>query len=90
MINVIPWLAVQFGINYTHKVSNFTRLRLVKLQTLLVQLIPNCNANHGITYVLLESLTGQDVILNHGNKKWDTPTGTAETTFFYINFFGLN
>jgi len=28
------------GINCTRKVSNFTRLRLVKLQTLLVQLIP--------------------------------------------------
>ena len=41
---------MQFGINYTRKVSNFTRLRLVKLQTLLVQLIPNCTASHGITY----------------------------------------
>jgi len=41
---------VQFGINYTHKVSNFTRLRLVKLQTLLVQLIPDCTASYGITY----------------------------------------
>ena len=45
-VYVIPWLAVQFGINYTRKVSNFTRkvsnftrLRLVKLQTLLMQLI---------------------------------------------------
>ena len=25
-------------------------IRLVKLQTLLVQLIPNCTASHGITY----------------------------------------
>ena len=32
------------------KVSNFTWLRLVKLQTLLMQLIPNCTATHGITY----------------------------------------
>ena len=47
---MIPLLAVQFGTNYTRKVSNFTRLRLVKLQTLLVQLIPNCTASHGITY----------------------------------------
>ena len=47
---MIPWLAVQFGINYTRKVSNFTQLRLVKLQTLLVQFIPNCTASHGITY----------------------------------------
>ena len=49
-VYVIPWLAVQFGINYTRKVSNytrkvsnftrkvsnFTRLRLMKLQTLLM------------------------------------------------------
>ena len=46
----MPWLAGQFGINYTHKVSNLTRLHLVKLHTLLMQLIPNCTANHGITY----------------------------------------
>ena len=32
------------------KVSNFTRLRLVKLQILLVQLILNCTSSHGITY----------------------------------------
>ena len=47
---MIPWLTVQFGINYTRKVSNFTRLCLMNIQTLLMQLIPNCTANHGITY----------------------------------------
>ena len=60
MINMmIPWLAVQFGINYTRKVCNFTQLRLVKLQTLLVQLTPNCTASHVITYtnVTLEDTT---------------------------------
>ena len=42
-------IAAQFGTNYNRKVS----IRLVKLQTLLVQLIPNCTASHGITYTNL-------------------------------------
>ena len=49
-IYVIAWLAVQFGINYISKITNFTQVRFVKLETLLAQLITNCTASYGITY----------------------------------------
>ena len=39
-VYAIPWLVVQSGINCTRKLCNFTRRSRVKLQALLVQLIP--------------------------------------------------
>jgi len=43
MNNIIPWFAVNLGINYICNAFTF-------LNALLVQVNSNCTANHGITY----------------------------------------